>query len=464
MRTARRAAGSATRIGASVALPCALVATPYYAVNGATVVRYFLFNAFDKNSDFWKLPGGWSSAAQFYIFGPSGELLAGRGFYFWVGLYVITLAGVAWCRSARELFLQGILLLLTAVSLAAVIYGRIQNPFFGMTWILLLAITCLRVWAFALSSLRPAWWQGRLAAVLILALGLTDLTLLRLHNYWPGHDPAVDNLVGHAHSVNQRILDDIFHEIERHPGDFPAPPPPFLTVTGFIGQATLQWMSFREGHPLVFTDAQLESHLEPFEREIAKATFVVSAEDKTRGVFEIMPPWKLRFQLADYAADEERAGRLHLLARYPTDTGGSYRLWVNDEKIAVSTGTFSAFSSWDGFLPIEGPYPEFYGGRVRWAAGSRSQFVFDSAQGGAARLDMWVRVPAPVHAAVLLEGDPVGELDVPVDWHFRHVILPVTLHPGANRFTLVEASEPPAAPDGYRRAILFSHLEVQPAP
>ena len=464
LRDARRAWGSAWRMGASVALPCALVAAPYYAINGATVVRYFLFNSFDKNSDFWKVPGGWGGALHFYLLGEAGELLMGRGFYAWVGLYVLALGWIAWRRQTRELVLQGILLLLTGVSLAAVVYGRIQNPFFGMTWVMLLMITCLRAWALVLSTLRLARWQGLLAGLLILALGMADLVLLRLHNCWPSHTPSVDELVGRGHSTNQRILDDISREMARHAGKFDQPPMTFLTVTGFINQATLHWLAFRAGQPLVFSDRQLDSHLQPFREAMADASFVVSGEDKTGGVFEFMPPWKLRFQLADLVAAEERAGRLRQLARYPTSAGGSYRLFVNEEKLALGSGGFSPLSDWEGFLPFEGPYPEFHGGRVRWATGSRSQFTFDAAAPGEANLDLWVRAPAPIHAQVLLGGNPVGAMDVPVEPEFRHIVIPVTLRAGANQFTLAGASEPPVNPDGIRRAVLFLQLKVEPTP
>lgn len=333
LRNWRGAARSALSIGASVGLPAALVAAPYYAVNGAHVVRYFLFNSFSKDSDFWKVPGGWGGAAHYYLFGEPGELLMGRGFYAWIALYVVTLLWIAWRRHVRELALQASLLLLTFVSLAAVIYGRIQNPFFAMTWVMLHVAACLRAWAFQLARLSLVRWQAVLAGALVLGLGLTDLTLLRLRKSWPQHHPEVDELVGRGQSINQRIIDDIVREMVRR-GEHPASPPmTFLTVTGFINEATLRWLAFQERQPLVFSDLQLESRLEPFRQKIADAGFVVSGEDKTGGVFEMMPPWKLRFELADLVAAEARAGRLRLLARYPTSAGGSYRLWANDGKL-----------------------------------------------------------------------------------------------------------------------------------
>ncbi len=325
------AIGTAWKIGTAVALPCALVAAPYYAVNGAGVVRYFLFNSFGQNSAFWKLPGGWTGAAHYYLFGEAGELLMGRGFYAWGLLYLLALGWVAWRREWRELFLQGALLLLTTVSLAAVVYGSIQNPFFGMTWVMVLTAACLRVWAFVLTV---SGWTGRgrfAAAGLLVALGMTDLSLLRLHKCWPHHHPAVDELVGRDHSINQRIIDDINRELARRGGS-PSAPATFLAVTGFINEATLRWLAFREECPLTFSDLQLESRLDPFRPQIAAADFVVSADDKTGGVFENMPPWALRFQLADLLAAEVRAGHLRQLAEYPTSAGGSYRLFVNEEK------------------------------------------------------------------------------------------------------------------------------------
>ena len=333
-RDPRDAARSALRTGAAVGLPCALVAAPYYALNGGEVVRYFLYSIFDKKAAFWQVPGGWAGAVRYYLFGESGELLMGRGFYAWVVLYGLTLGWIVWRRHAREAVLQGLLLLLTLVSLGAVLYGRLQNAFFGTTWVMLLALTCVRGWAFLFSTLPPARWRGILGAALLLGLGTTDLTLLRLRKSWPHHAPAVDELVGRGHSINGRILDDISRELARRGGSPAQPPVTFLTVTGFINEATLRWLAFREGRALAFSDLQQESRVEPFRQAIENASFVVSGEDKTGGVFENLPPWKLRCELADLVAAEERAGRLRLLARYPTSAGGSYRLFVNDARLA----------------------------------------------------------------------------------------------------------------------------------
>ena len=464
-RNPRRAADSALRMGVPVALACVLVAAPYYAVNGVHVFRYFFYNTFNKNTDFWKMPGGWAGSAHYYVFGQAGDLLMGRGFYAWAVLYVLALGWVAWRRQFRELVLQAVLLLLAAASLAAVVYGRIENPFFGMTWVMVMVAACLRAWAFVFSTLDLARGQGLLAGILVVSLGVSDLTLLRLRHSWPQHNPAVDALTGTGHSINQRILDDISAEVARRGGHPDEPPMTFLTVTGFINEATLRWMAFREGRALAFSDLQTESRFEPFVGKIAAASFIVSGEDRTGGVFEIMPPWKLRFQLADYVAAEARAGQLRLLGRYPTPEGGSYRLWVNEEEAARNAGIFSPISGEEGFMPMEGPYPQWHEGRVRWALGPRSQFTFDAASAGEGKLDMWVHALAePVHAAVLLDGKPLGEMDVPPGEAFRHVVLPAALHAGANRFAFVCARDPSPSPDGYHRAILFSQLEVQTAP
>ncbi len=461
-----RAPRRALAVGAAVALPCALVALPYWAVGGAATVRYFLNNSsFGQDNQFTKLAGGLTHSLRFYTVGPSGAMLLGNGMIVWLILYALFLGWLVWRRHRRELALQALLLALTGVALGVVVYGRINNPFFGVTWALLLVVACLRAGAFFLSALPLDRWPGRAGAVLLAAVIATDGLALPLAKIWASYYPAVDALTGHGHSINQGILDDIGRELVRHP-------PPmgeeratvFLMATGFINEGTLRWMAFQQGKPLVFFDLQRAPQIQPFRDAITTAGFVVSADENAGGVFQMNPPYKIRAELAQLAADEEHAKRLRLLASYPTPDGGSYRLWINEARAGQVAGVYSPFADWEGFLPFEGPYPEYHGSRIRWATGARSEFTFNAAAAGPGALDMWMRAPAPFHAQLLLDGNPVGEVDVPVENNFQHVVLPVTLHAGANRFALVSASEPPANPDGNHRSVLFSQLEVEPAP
>ena len=460
-RTGRRALG----IGGAVAVPCALVAAPYYAVGGVATVRYFVENSFGQDNQFTKLAGGLVHSLRFYTVGPSGAMLLGNGIILWAVLYVAFLGWLVWGRHRRELALHALLLALTGLTLAVVVYGRINNPFFGVTWALLFVVACLRAGAFALAALAPGRWPGAAGVAALGIVTCVDLLALPLTRIWSQHQPGVDGIVGHGHSINQRILDDIDRDLAGHPLLPGQQARIFLMVTGFINEGTLRWMALQQGNqPLSFYDLQRATKVEPFREELATANYVVSGEENTGGLFQMMPPYKIRGELGQLAADEERAGHLRLVSSYPTPEGGSYRLWANVSLAGQTAGVFSPFTDWEGFLPFEGPYPEYHDGQVRWALGTRSGFTFNAAAPGAARLDLWARAYAPVHLKVLLDGEPVGALVVPVDPNVRRIDVPVTLHAGANRFTLVSSNEPPAAPDGYRRLVLFSQMEVQPVP
>ncbi len=460
-RGLRRALG----IGAAVALPCALVAAPYMAVGGVATVRYFIEASFGQDNQFTKLGGAFAESLRFYTIGPTGAMLLGNGFILWLVLYAGLLGWLVWRGHRRELALQALLLALTGVALAVVVYGRINNPFFGVTWALLLVVACLRAGVVVLRDLPTGRWPGAVGAVLLGVLMFADGLALPLTKVWPHHHPTVDGIVGHGHSINQSILDDIGRDLAGHPLAPGQRAAAFLMVTGFINEATLRWMALQQGdQPINFYDLQRATEVASFRAPLATANYVVSGEENTGGLFQMMPPYKIRAELGNLAADEERAGHLRLVGRYPTPAGGSYRLWARIALPGQDAGVFSPFTDWTGFLPFEGPYPEYHGGRIRWALGTRSEFTFVAATPGAFRLNLWARAAFPVHAKVLLDGQPVGELVIPVESNVRRIDVPVTLHAGANRFTFLSSDEPPAASDGYRRLVLFSQMEIDPVP
>ena len=237
-----------------------------------------------------------------------------------------------------------------------------------------------------------------------------------------------------------------------------------MTTGGFVSSTTLAWLAQRADLPFDFTDHQLSNSLDEMRQGIRDAVFVIEPEDHTAGVFLELPSWAIHAQVAQVLNEEVAAGRLRLLRSYPTQDGGAYQLFVNDEKTSEWTDHYSPVLGWDGFLPWEGPYPESHLGRVRWGIGQHERVEFAPDTPGRALLTFSVRADQPVHGTVAVNGAAVAAVDLPGRTGFHSFHIPINRTADATVMTLDFDRPLATSPDGFQRALLFRELEMEPAP
>ncbi len=445
-----------------VVLPSILLAAPYFLINFHETFGYFYDFALGKKSHISELKGGLAVSAYFYTFGYAGQLILGGSFYVGLVFYALCVGGLLWLKNWRELLLQGFLLLVAAVSLGGIILNHRENQYFGAPAVTLLLFALLRAAVAVWPPLCSGAWGERWALAFLAALSVVSLSLLDLHYVWPYSVPPLNYVVHRDHSLNQRMLDDIWREAGSGVALPATLPVVFVTRGGVVSAPTLRWLAMRAGRPLVFTDVAFEENLDLFRQGLAEATFVVAPEDNAAGVYNQNAAWEYRFEVERLILGNPN---LRLLSRYPTQPGGpAYRVFVNDERTLQQFGAFGDFQASEGFMPWEGPYPQWHLGRVRWAVGPGSRFTLPADAAGAGVLRFSVRADQPVRASLLLRGAAVLHLDLPQSPEFRSFTVPVNLQIGANEFTLVYENELAKAADGFQRALLFRQLELQPKP
>ncbi len=446
------------RIAAVVAIPSLIIWAPYILVNFRETFGYFYDFALGKNSHVSEIKGGLAASAYFYTFGYAGMYMLGRIFFVGLALYVFSLVCVVWSRNWKELIFQGFLLGCACVSLGSIILNQRENHYFGVpadTLLLFMLVRAVTVaWTVLCGTRQRAAWG--LTAMVVLCV--VNLSLLNPVVLWPYSTPQWNYVVSRDHSINERLLDDIWREFGARAAVPADPPITFVTRGGTVTAPTFRWLALKAGRRLDFTDVWVDNDVELFRAGIQAATFVVAPEDNATGVYNQNAAYNLRFEVEHMLA---ATPGLRLLRRYPSSPGGpAFRLFVNDDKLVERYGGFGTFEALEGFLPWEGPYPEVSQGKVRWGVGPKTRFSFQADAPGNAMLHFSVRADAPVRGTLQLRGVTVLKLDAPHLPDFQKFTVPVTLQPGENEFVLTYESEIYKAPDGYQRALLFRQLDL----
>ncbi len=349
----------------------AVVALPYYAVNGAHVVEYFRTNTFSgRHAELWRVDGGhWGALRFFTIQPPVAEQL---GFWFWVFLAVVVagLVAAAWRRQWRSFGETGLLAGAAALSLAVLVLGRHANQFFAVTFQLLLATAACRTvarWADPLhpQETEPAagvapmnWrqaWRRRLLGGGLTGLALWQATLATPPTWFPLSPEARPPL-----DVNRKILAALARESRESPAG--APPQVFLALAGSVSAPTLEWLALKARQPALFFDAHRAFDLGELLDNARSADFVVIGAADDAAYLAWLPANRLQTQLRTALLAEG----FQLKERFPTSGPPIDLLEAPNHRATQRSDLSATTQGATGFLDPEGPFPQWRLGRVQW--------------------------------------------------------------------------------------------------
>src|SRR5262249_10742336 len=107
---------------------------------------------------------------------------------------------------------------------------------------------------------------------------------------------------------------------------------------------------------------------------------------------------------------------------------GIHKISIYARKHALHASPFAKMHPIAGFMPIEGPYPQWNLPLVRWAQGNAARALFSTETSGAGRLTMRARSAiAGQSIEVKSGGEPAGTCDLPVPNVFVVCSLPVII-------------------------------------
>ncbi len=307
----RRAPGPYARFSLAFFGGFAVMAAPLFAWDGQTFITYFYTNAIGVNAFLWTIKGSFWAVVKCYVwsYGP-GQMLG------WFGPFLLAgaLAGLgAIPRNARAtpLFLLGS----SVCSLAVMLIGRHDNPFFGLSYQLLLWFAFLQIFLFAQPS---RFWKPLLLLLFFCAF---------LGNYTR---PPEGEIFRRGDSrTGLHYNEDLVDAIARDGGlkDHKHPAQVFLTVTGDVNIYAMRWQLCKRRRPLCFSAMARSTDPAAFIEAFRDADYVIVPAPGARGVYAWIPAFQAQEQIRRYLRAENGFTRLGLPPRL-----AEYMVFRNEAK------------------------------------------------------------------------------------------------------------------------------------
>jgi hypothetical protein len=430
------------------ALALVVVAGWHYAVNWREVWIYFYTNSFGQTAAVWKMPGSWWAKAPYFWTGPGGQALLGGSLYV---LLALTVWGLATSRAAERL--RALTMLgLGGLSFFIICSGAHRDmPFFALCSHMVLwtvgvrffGVLCQRaansgetqLLAFsaavgAMAVMAAGSWQG-LAAQSTDAPGAPTLAAVRAINR------GVVNALARDGSVRR------------------APKRVLLTFLGNeINIGTLSWTAAKAGAALDFSDMQFFEEWQATFNEVAIHEYILAARAPGWQAMPWLPSARFIPRAYEMFSEGDDFTRLE---NWTGPEGAEFCLFRNESL----SDPFRGFTAQQGMLPIEGPYPQWSLGLVRWGVLPRTRLTLEAPADGAYRLLIDLRANTPGRtAAFRLDGREIHRHDFAGRVGFyEHLALKFDLTRGSHDLEI----EYNGGDDADGRAVLYGRIQLLPA-
>ncbi|HXE54270.1 MAG TPA: hypothetical protein VN541_14700 [Tepidisphaeraceae bacterium] len=416
-----------------------LVPLPVYLLQFREIFHYIWDPVFGKTNAMWRTPGTRAEHALYYLTGPGGSDMLASHLYL---LLAIILAGLIAAASINRRALGRILGLLavTFVAYSVVAAMSIKQEFFGSTFDWMLILSGVYVLVFAARSTPAAVARVVVVAALALALGIT-------HFLTPLYLPDAPNAI-----ARRRIVDQLYGAMRQQ--QIGPQARVFITTTGYVNTDVLNYLSLQRGLPAFnFTRLPFSDDLAQYKHEIALADYVIASEQGNSEAYGgFIPSGNIQDQtLALVRAN----GDFEEVASFPTLTRKRYFLFA----------TIQPFEDWHvqlGMGALEGPYPQWGLGRVRWGYGPQSDATVNFKTGGQYRLVLDAKAAvAGTTLRVLIDGREIGRHLFQNNTEFERFEFPLELAAGEHRTELIYSNWLHSSPSPL--AVLFKKAHFVPA-
>ncbi len=431
-----------------------VLAGPYYLRTAAEQFQYFWVNSrstalflFDPHLGFWAVLYRYALARTFG--------LSIIGYHAWVNIALCLAALAIFARQRRwsELLLVGSLVSSALVSLLVITAGRLENEFFAATFhavLLLTAMESLATFAHDVPPRLRTALGASFAAVTLLVVMVTP---------WARRPPSAPE-VARAVSANAGIVEAIRSDARGRGVRIDQRDPVIVqvTATGVVNPHTLEWEALKRHLEVGAFDDLRAPDVETIAAGARRADYVVVPNPVKAGVVRAVPAPQLLPQLLARLRSDPRFAAVP----YPApDDPDRYFLFANRTRFDARVDSLvfggGRVAIAGGFLPEEGPYPQWDLLRVRWLSGPTGRLCLQDAAAGD-KVEVLSQIRAAVHGSLraLLDGKPVAEarLDPAADFQ------------GFN-FSFVSAERAPClqlAVEGGRgqeRRVLFRGIRVR---
>jgi hypothetical protein len=266
-------------------------AGPYFAFAWRATFDYFFSNAMDESSSsIWKVSGGVGNVLKLALF--TGEMPKMIGPFFYLFLFLIIFGIWFLLRTKRMSALLFTLASLTVAlaSFTVIVYGRQQNPFFGLTWDLLLLFTSY----FILSEIVG---KQRFSGLIFAVTAISFILYLKSPSYLKVSYPSPDSTG--ENSLNIRAVQTIQEVNERSLPILPEPSV-YVAFSGHVNGDTQKWITQKTGFPVIFKSRYISAKIQDHLSAIENSDFVEVADPQSKWMYKWLPSTALQPALLTY--------------------------------------------------------------------------------------------------------------------------------------------------------------------
>lgn len=275
-------------VTARVVLTCLVIALPHYILNRYEIYDYIWKNMFGRNAELWRAKSDLVYRFRYFLTGDAGTVMLGRHLWFALPLAAGGLIASHLLARKHALFAWA-LLAMTGLSYTFASLNTMQNPFFGLTFQLLLLLFGIITLTPALHAL-PAPWPKRAAMATASTVFLIAVAV-ECPARSPWYKPTGSDLLGRSYdALNQELWTTIYDDI----GSDPGPKRFFYTTEGNVNYCLSEWLHARS-HESVYDfgalpwngaepkDPHYADDFKLYQQEMAKRDYIIANDHGVAG-------------------------------------------------------------------------------------------------------------------------------------------------------------------------------------
>ena len=449
-----------------------VIVLPHYVLAVGREIAYIVTTTFTSQKELWAVKLPLYEQATFYLWGQGGHQTMAAWVFVTMAMVAIVVIGLILSRQSRSLRRVAGMALVFAVSFGFVSIPSHKSPYLGVQVtafffvFFLLATRALFTAALAGSGRAPipantsgmadAVRPGRVGSALgqllaiVFGVAITGMALESFQWHW-FHRTDKPSIGEPDVLAERRALIDAVYAAVKPKGDtvskvyFPA-------IDYYLNADILTFAFVRRGDADDdafdnHRDDTVATHLE----NIRAATHVVLVSPEDPDLLTWLPSAKSLPAVS--AAVRADPTLVKIASLQPPLSGGPIEIY--ERKSAFETVRPGV-----GFLPREGPYPQWNLPKLRWAVGSDATLQLITPAPGPATLQLEVQSPvADQTVTASIAGRVQGQCTVAVAYSSTTCAIPVTIEAGDSEITLSFSKTDPSTDQ--KRAVILLNQSLQ---
>jgi hypothetical protein len=430
-------------------LPGIFVAVPYYVINWQRVWDYFWINTRGEKADIWGFKVSyWEIFKAFTVnANDANSWMISSYLFLFLAMVFFSMLFLLYNKKWRDIYLLAGLIVVAVASLGIIIYGRCNNPFFGLTYqIMLCCATC-----YCLSCLyRNKLWFAFIISIFVVFTGWQIVVSEPLQK-------TIGNktLARTADSVNLKIVNAINHLRKFDSNSTPSKI--FVSFAGEVNADSMQWLAMRQSIPLQFFDLNTLNEMDAYKKAISESDFIVVADGDAAGVYHWLPSYAMQKPVLDFIRVQPAIEEIMILKTSSFAINGDIRIFANQSRLEKNFTVALSYPI-SGFLQPEGPYAQWKLPVVRWGLYPESWIALPEKLSGTVKVILSARGQRGAKMSITLNKAEIfhhifnGE-------SFEDIAIPLTVSSG-KKVVGFKYNNFYKEKDEVKRTVLFQNIHI----